>query len=69
MSKIKDLDAAVKGIDDLAPVDNLEMAHLAWTVERDTIIGKLEMLIADTPYKAYKDTLRETIDFIKRGEV
>lgn len=50
-------------------VKDLEDAHMAWEVERDTIIAKLEMLIGDTPYKVYKDTLRETIEFIKRGEV
>ena len=50
-------------------VKDLEDAHMAWEAERDTIIAKLEMLIGDTPYKVYKDTLRETIEFIKRGEV
>lgn len=44
-------------------------AHLAWLVEKETIINKLEMLINDTEYQVYKDTLQEAIDFIKRGEV
>ena len=50
-------------------VKDLEDAHMAWEAERDIIIAKLEMLISDTPYKVYKDTLKETIEFIKRGEV
>lgn len=46
----------------------LEDAHAAWEAERDTVIAKLEMLINDTPYQVYKDTLKEAIDFIKGGE-
>lgn len=42
-----------------------EAAHKAWTHERDVIVNKLEMLINDTPYEVYKDTLRETVEFIK----
>lgn len=55
----------------LIPKDEWELkkAHEAWCAERDTIVAKLEMLINDTPYKVYKDTLKETIAFIKRGEV
>lgn len=36
-----------------------------WEKQRNIIIGKLEMLINDTPYKVYKDTLSEAIKFIK----
>lgn len=36
-----------------------------WEKERNIIIGKLEMLINDTPYKVYEDTLSEAIKFIK----
>ena len=44
-------------------------AHQAWLVEKETIINKLEMLIQDTNNQVYKDTLREVIDFIEKGEV
>lgn len=44
-------------------------AHQAWLVEKETIINKLEMLIQDTNIQVYKDTLREAIDFIEKGEV
>ncbi len=36
-----------------------------WEKERNIIIGKLEMLINDTQYKVYEDTLSEAIKFIK----
>lgn len=44
-------------------------AHQAWAAEKETIINKLEMLIQDTERQAYKDTIREAIEFIQRGEV
>lgn len=44
-------------------------AHDAWVAKKNEIIDKLEMLINDTPYQVYKDTLRETIEFIQEGEV
>lgn len=44
-------------------------AHEKWEAKKKEIIDKLEMLINDTPYKIYKDTLRETIKFIQEGEV
>lgn len=69
MSKIKDLDAMVKGIDDLAPVDNLEMAHMAYLIRKETIINQLEMLGQVIDNKVYKRVINETIEFIKEGEV
>lgn len=69
MSKIKDLNAMVKGIDDLAPVDNLEMAHTAWLIEKETVINELHMLAQDTDNAIYKRVLNSAIDFIKKGEV
>ena len=55
----------------LIPKDEweLKIAHEAWCARRDVIVDKLEMLINDTPYKVYEDTLREAIEFIKEGEV
>lgn len=44
-------------------------AHEKWEAKKKEIIDKLEMLINDTPYQVYKDTLRETINFIQEGEV
>lgn len=69
MSRIKDLYAEVNGIDDLKPLDDIEVAHQAWLIKKETIINKLEMLIQDTPSEAYRDTLREAIKFINEGEV
>ena len=70
MSKIKDLYAAVEQIDDLTPTEtDYELAHMAYEVRKETIINKLEMLIQDTQYQVYKDTLREVIDFIREKEV
>jgi len=69
MSKIKELYAVVKDIDDLKPEDNLELAHLAWLVKKETIINELTMLMQDTDSKAYKQVLSEAIKFIEEGEV
>lgn len=69
MSKIKDLNAMVKGIDDLAPVDNLEMAHTAWLIEKETVINELHMLAQDTDNATYKRVLNSAIEFIEKGEV
>lgn len=69
MSKIKDLDATVKGIDDLAPVDNLEMAHTAWLIRKETILNELEMIMQDTKSIVYRKVLADTIEFIEKGEV
>ena len=69
MSKIKDLDATVKGIDDLAPVDNLKMAHTAWLIRKETILNELEMIMQDTKSIVYRKVLADTIEFIEKGEV
>lgn len=42
-----------------------EERHREWEKQRNIIIGKLEMLINDTPYKVYEDTLSEAVKFIK----
>ena len=47
----------------------LNEAHEEYENRKKIIIDKLELLISDTPYQAYKDVLRETIEFIKEGEV
>lgn len=47
----------------------LEQAHREYENRRETVIAKLEMLIQDTPYRVYKDTLKEAIEFIKEKEV
>lgn len=39
--------------------------HKMWLKERNIIIDELEMLMNDTQYKVYKDTLSEAIKFIK----
>lgn len=52
-----------------AATDGLAKAHEDYEQRKKIVIDKLEMLIADTQYKVYKDTLREVIEFIKEGEV
>lgn len=55
----------------LIPKDEWELkkAHEAWLAKRAVILDKLEMLINDTQYKVYKDTLEEVVAFIKGGEI
>ncbi len=47
----------------------IEEAHGDYNLRKKIIIDKLEMLISDTPYKVYKDTLKEAIDFINEKEI
>lgn len=47
----------------------IEEAHGDYDLRKKIIIDKLEMLISDTPYKVYKDTLKEAIDFINEKEI
>ena len=47
----------------------LAEAHADYEKRKQIIIDKLEMLISDTPYKIYEDTLKEAIEFIKEKEV
>ena len=51
MSRIKDLFAKVHGDDDLTIDDELDLAHLAYLIEKETVINKLEMLtqVLDDP--------------------
>lgn len=44
-------------------------AHEDYEKRKRLMIMKLEMIIADTPYKVYKDALTEVIDFINEKEV
>lgn len=44
-------------------------AHQDYEHRKRLIIDKLEMLIADTPYQVYKETLREAINFINEKEI
>ena len=45
--------------------DELEKAHEAWLKERDTLCHELEMLISDTPYSVYKETLTKAVKFLR----
>ena len=49
--------------------EELEKIHNAYEHRKQIIIDKLEMLINDTPYQVYEDTLKEAIEFIKEKEV
>lgn len=44
-------------------------AHEYYEHHRRVIIDKLTMLMNDTPYKVYKKTLKEAIDFLNEREV
>jgi len=46
-------------------LDEEKLAHEAWLKEKNIIVSELEMLINDTPYQVYKDTLRKVIKFIE----
>lgn len=59
-------DVVQKTMDD---VKALAEAHADYENRKKIIIDKLEMLINDTPYQVYEDTLREAIEFIKEKEV
>ena len=72
MSRIKDYLAEVEDIDDLKPIKMdtaMAEAHADYEHRKQIIIDKLEMLISDTPYKIYEDTLKEAVEFIKEKEV
>ena len=47
----------------------MEQAHKDYLHRKQIIINNLEMLMADTPYKVYKDTLQDAINFLKEKEV
>ena len=49
--------------------EDMAEAHKDYEQRRQIIIDKLEMLINDTPYQVYEDTLKEAIEFIKEKEV
>lgn len=49
--------------------EELEKIHNDYEQRKKIIIDKLEMLINDTPYQVYEDTLKEAIEFIKEKEV
>lgn len=51
------------------PIEEMEEAHNDYENRKKIIIDKLEMLISDTPYQVYEDTLKEAIDFIKEKEI
>lgn len=44
-------------------------AHDAWVAKKNLIIDQLTMLLHDTTYEEYKRVIKETIDFIREGEV
>lgn len=59
-------DVVQKTVED---VKALAEAHADYENRKKIIVDKLEMLISDTPYKIYEDTLKEAIEFIKEKEV
>lgn len=42
-----------------------EKAHEAWLNEKQILMHEVEMLINDTPYQVYKDTLRKVVKFLE----
>lgn len=57
----------VKADDDILAA--MEEAHKGYLHRKQIIINNLEMLMADAPYKVYKDTLQDAINFLKEKEV
>ena len=55
----------VTGEATLKKLNEEELAHEAWLKEKNIIVSEIEMLINDTPYQVYKDTLRKAIKFIE----
>lgn len=51
------------------PFEEMDEAHNDYENRKKIIIDKLEMLISDTQYQVYEDTLKEAIDFIKEKEI
>lgn len=47
----------------------MKKAHEEWLAKKKIVVDKLIMLMHDTQYQAYKDVIKETIDFIEGGEV
>lgn len=43
-----------------------EQAHQAWLKERDILCHELEMLVSDTPYQVYKETLTKAVNFLRK---
>ena len=43
-----------------------EQAHQAWLKERDILCHELEMLVSDTPYQVYKETLMKAVNFLRK---
>lgn len=46
--------------------DEQEQAHQAWLKERDILCHELEMLVSDTPYQVYKETLIKAVNFLRK---
>lgn len=57
----------VKADDDILAA--MEEAHKGYLHRKQIIINNLEMLLADAPYKVYKDALQDAINFLKEKEV
>lgn len=56
-------------VDIHAELAAMEQAHKDYLHRKQIIINNLEMLMADAPYKVYKDTLQDAINFLKEKEV
>lgn len=46
--------------------DEQDKAHEAWVKERDILCHELEMLVSDTPYHVYKETLTKAVNFLRK---
>lgn len=69
MSKIKDLLIAVDEIDDLAPTDDdIQLAHMASMIRKETILNELDMLKQTLDGIGQIRIVEDTIKFIKEGE-
>lgn len=69
MSKTKDLLAVVEGMDDLAPTEeDIQVAHSAYLIRKETVINELEMLMQTLTSEAQIEIVEDAINFIKEKE-
>ena len=58
-----------KTIEKYTDAGEMVSPHQQYEHRKAMIIHKLEMLINDTPYAVYRETMQEAIDFIKEKEI
>lgn len=62
---VEDLVTGEATLKELSVDEQYELAHEAWLNEKQILIHEVEMLINDTPYQVYQDTLRKVVKFLE----